>query len=293
MRVRVQEAGPGGRAVVELGEQRTRLVPLVRRAGRDHLRQLPPADPLAHHRPRRRGHDPRNRDQRIAVEHLGERPLVRGLVAVVELLLHALAQLGHQRLDVLARHERLQQPAHARELAKVRPQRLLGARVLDLHRDLAAVLPHRAVHLPDARGRGGGVVELAEPLGPAAAELLGEHPVDVAGRHRRGRVLQLRQRLPEGSRQLVRHRRLEHRQRLPELHRAALELAEHGEQLLGAARHHLGGDLVAVAAGQPATPSGRGPAGHTQGQARELGRTRCGAPGNVTHFNGLAALITS
>ena len=139
----------------------------------------------------------------------------------------------------------------------------------------------------------GVVVELAEPLGPAAAELLGEHPVDVAGRHRRGGVLQLRQRLAERARQLVRHRGLEHRQRLPELHRAALELAQHGEQLLGAARHHLRGDLVAVAAGQPTTPPGRGPAGHAQRKARELGRARCGTPGDVTHFNGLAALITS
>ena len=45
---------------------------------------------------------------------------------------------------------------------------LLRAGVLDLDRDLAAVAPHRAVHLADARRRGGGVVELAEPVAPAA-----------------------------------------------------------------------------------------------------------------------------
>ena len=293
VRIGVQEAGPGGSRVVELGQQRSGLVPLRRRTVRDDVRQLPPADPLAHHRAGRRRHHPGHRDEGIVGEHLGERALVRGLVAVVELLLHAVAQLLDQRLDVLARHQRLQQPAHARELAQVRPQRLLGTRVLDLHRDVAAVVPHGPVHLADAGGRGGRLVELAEALGPPSAELLDEHPVDVAGRHGRGGVLQLRQRLAERARQLVRHRGLEHRQRLTELHRAALELAQYGEQLLGAARHHLRGDLFAVATGQPTAPPGRGPAGHSQRKARELGRSCCCTPGDVTHFEGLAAVITS
>ena len=288
VRVGVQQPRPGGSAVVELREQRPGLVALLRRTARDHLRQFPAAHPLAHHRARRRGHHPRHGDQRVAVEDLGEGALVRRLVAVVELLLHALAQLVDQRFDVLTRHQRLQQPAHPRQLPQVRPQRLLRARVLDLDRDLAAVVPHRAVHLPDAGGRGGRVVELAKPLGPAAAELLGEHPVDVAGRHRRRGVLQLRQRLAERARQLVGHRGLEDRQRLPELHRAALELAQHGEKLLGAARHQLCGDLLTVAAGEAPAPPGRGPARDPEGKAGELGRARGGTPRDVTHFNGLA-----
>ena len=77
---------------------------------------------------------------------------------------------------------------------------------------------------------------------------------------------------------------LEHRQRLAELHRAALELAEHGEQLLGALGHELRGDLVAVAADQPAPPAAHRAPGHPEGQAGELGGAGRGAPWNVTHL---------
>ena len=73
-------------------------------------------------------------------------------------------QLGEQRLDVEAGGDRREQPGQPGQLGEVGHQRRPGARVLQLDRDLAAVGPHRAVHLADA-GRGGrGLVEVAEAV---------------------------------------------------------------------------------------------------------------------------------
>ena len=138
--------------------------------------------------------------------------------------------------------------------------------VLQLDGDLAAVPPDPAVHLPDAgRGRGG-VVEVAEPAAPPGAELLGHHPVHGRGRHRRRRVLQLGQRLAVRRRVLVRDRGLVDAQRLAELHRAALERAEHLEELLGRAALHRGRDLVAV------PPTSRWPSPSVARPAADSGR---------------------
>ena len=123
-----------------------------------------------------------------------------------------------------------------------------GARVLDLDRDLAPVRPDRAMHLADAGRRGRHVVELAEALGPGPAELLGQHPVHDRDVHRRRGLLQPGQRLAVGGRRLFGQRGFEDRQGLAELHRAALELAQHLEQLLGGAPLQLGGDVIARAA---------------------------------------------
>jgi hypothetical protein len=140
------------------------------------------------------------------------------------------------------------------------------------------------VHLADAGRGGGGFVELGEPGPPPAAELLGEHAVDVTAGHRRSGGLELDQRLAERCGVLVGDGGLEHRQRLAELHRAALELAEHGEQLLRALGHELRGDLFAVAADQPAPPAADRAPGHPEGQAGELGGAGRGAPWNITHL---------
>ena len=196
----------------------------------------------------------------------GERALRVGLQPVVELLDHPRLELGDQRLDVHAREEGGEQPGEAGELVEVGHQRGRRAGVLDLHRDVAAVAPGRAVHLADA-GRGRRlVVELLEPLPPGAAELLGEHRVHGAHRHRRRRLLQLGQRLAVGRGDLLGHRRLEDRQRLAELHRPALELPEHREQLLGGALLQLGGDGVGGPAGEPLAQAQRGAPGGPQGQ---------------------------
>ena len=83
-----------------------------------------------------------------------------GLQLVVQLLGHPVAQLRDQRLDVHAGDQRAQQPGEAAQLGEVGQQRLAGARVLHLHRDVAPVVPHGPVHLPDRGGGGRLVLEL-------------------------------------------------------------------------------------------------------------------------------------
>jgi hypothetical protein len=83
-----------------------------------------------------------------------------------------------------------------------------------------------------------------------AAELLGEHRVHGAHRHRRRRLLQLDQGLAVRAGDLLGHGGLEDGQLLAELHRPALELAEHGEQLFGGLLLQLGVDLLGRPAGQ-------------------------------------------
>src|SRR5262249_61036508 len=93
-------------------------------------------------------------------------------------------------------HEHGEQPRHAAELVEVAEERAPGARILDLYRYLAAVLPAGAVHLPD-RGRGGWlVVELRERLAPVRAEGFGEGAVHRPGGQARRRLLQLGQGRP-------------------------------------------------------------------------------------------------
>ena len=118
--------------------------------------------------------------------------------------------------------------------------------------------------LADAIGR---VVERGEPLAPLGAQLRVEHPVHLGGGQRRGLPLQFGQRLAVRLAVLLGDRGLHHRQRLADLHRAALELTEHGEQLLGGLVHQLGVDLVLAtcrstvcrspSAARPAMPTGR------------------------------------
>nr|BFE68024.1 hypothetical protein GCM10020092_013250 [Actinoplanes digitatis] len=112
-------------------------------------------------------------------------------------------------------------------------------------------LPHRAVHLADARGGGRAVVELGEQLPPVRTELLGQRLVHARHRHRRRGLLKLGQRLPVRRRHRLGHRGLEDRQGLPELHRAALELAQDAEELIGGALLDLGGDDIRGDAGHP------------------------------------------
>ena len=119
---------------------------------------------------------------------------------------------------------------------------------------------------------------------PAGAELLGHQPVHGGRRHRRRGVLQLGQRLAVGRRVLVRDRGLVDAQRLAELHRAALERAEHLEELLGGAALQFGGDLVAVPADQPLPEAEGGPPGGGQGQACQARRSAQGAPRDVCHL---------
>ncbi|SLH40852.1 Uncharacterised protein [Mycobacteroides abscessus subsp. abscessus] len=64
------------------------------------------------------------------------------------------------------------------------------------------------------------------------------------------------------------HRSFHHAQRLAELHRTALELTEHGEQLLGGLLVELSVDLGPIATGQPPAEADGGSSGDTE---RNLG----------------------
>ena len=143
-------------------------------------------DPLLDHHLRRAGHDVRDDEVRMVLIGLGERALVVGLQPVVEFHLGALDQLVDDALHVGAGGELLEHADHPLHGLQVGAQRLVGARVLDLDRDLAAVGPHRLVHLADA-GRGHRrVVERREPLPPLGAQLRVEHAVHLGRGQRRG-----------------------------------------------------------------------------------------------------------
>ena len=112
----------------------------------------------------RLGDDVGDDDERVAAEDPRQRALVLRLELVVELLADPRADLLGGRLDVEARRDLLHQPQDHPEVLHVRADRLGDAGVLDLHRDLAAVVQPRPVDLAD-RGRGHRrLVELGERL---------------------------------------------------------------------------------------------------------------------------------
>ena len=129
------------------------------------------------------------------------------------------------------------------------------------------------MNLPDACRRGRFVVERLESVAPLGSELLVEHLVYLLGRQRRGGGLELVQRLAVRLGEFLRNCRLHDAERLAQLHRAALEFAQHREQLLGRLRAQLRVDLAFVAAGELASEAHGGATGHPQGDAREFGST--------------------
>jgi hypothetical protein len=154
---------------------------------------------------------------------------------------------------------------------------------LDLDRDLATVRPLGAVHLSDRGGSRGLVVEVVELATPPRPELLGEDLVHGAGRHRRGGVLELRERRAVGSRELLGEGRLEDRQRLAELHRTALELAEDAEQLVGGASLQLGCHRLGGLAAQALAETEGGAAGDAERQPGEPGGAGDGVARKIVH----------
>ena len=202
-----------------------------------------------------------------------------GLQAVVELLDDALLQLLDDALDVDRGRDDAEQPREPGHLAQVRAQGLGRTGVLDLDGDLGAVGPRRAVHLADRRGGRRNVVERRQLLAPRGPELGLEHAVHHAGRHRGSGVLELGEGLPVRAGDLVGQRRLEDAHRLPELHRAALELAEHAEDLVGGAALHLEQDGFGRRSAEPPAHAQRRAAGESHRQRRELHTTRKSAAG--------------
>src|SRR3954470_17522903 len=283
MRVGVQQPGPHRPGEQKPHEQQPGAVTLLGRAVADDRRQWSAIDPLAHQDAVTGVHDVWHEDVGVAVVRRGEGLLRRRLEGVVELLRDASLELGEQRLHVEAGVDHCEQPRDPRQLVEVGQQRRAGARVLQLDRDFTAVLPAGAMHLPDRGGSGGNLAELRERRAPVGAQPFGEHLVHRRRGHRRRGLLQLGQRRAVGTGEVLGQRRLEHRQRLTELHRAALELAEHAEQLLSGARLQLARDkLSGAAADALAEPDGCSSC-NPQRETRKLGAARDRPPGYVAH----------
>ena len=123
----------------------------------------------------------------------------------------------------------LEHPAQQGDVAQVGLDRLGDARVLHLHRDRAAVVGDRAVHLPDRRGGDGfGVPGREDPL-RRQAQLFGDDLRGQLRAHRRHAVLQPAQRPAGGGGQAV----VDVAGHLAELHQHALHRAQGGGDVLG------------------------------------------------------------
>jgi hypothetical protein len=149
-------------------------------------------------------------------------------------------------------------------LVQVGEQCLARPRVLHLDGDLPAVVPHRAVHLSDGGRCGRFVLEFHEQVVPVLAQPFLEHGVHRAGRHRWRGLLELCECSAIRPCDLLGQRRLEDGQRLPELHRAALELAEHLEQLLRRALLQLAAHDLRRLPADPFADAPCGPSGEAE-----------------------------
>ena len=187
--VAVHHSDPRRGVEGQLEKPCTAEVALIGCALADNLRHRLALGPLAHHHLRCAADHMRDEKVRMALVGLGERPLIVGLEAVVQFHLGALDELVHHGLHVSTRRELFEhagQPAHGLEVGA---QCLIGAGVLNLDRNLAAVGPHALVYLPDA-GRGHRlIVERGEPVPPLGAQLPVEYPVHLRRRQRRGVLL--------------------------------------------------------------------------------------------------------
>ena len=169
------------------------------------------------------------------------------------------------------------------ELVEVAQQRLAGPGVLHLDRDRTAVVPDRLVHLADGGRRGGPVGELREQRAPVLTQPFGQDPVHgVRGQGRR-RLLQPGERRAVRPGDLRRQRGLEDRQHLAELHRPALELAEHLEELLGGALLDLQRDQLGGLAERALAHAEGRTSGESDGEGGELGGPCHGATGEIAH----------
>src|SRR5690606_14418553 len=129
----------------------------------------------------------------------------------------------------------------------------------------------------------GGVVEFEEFVSPVGAELVAEHLVHGRGGQRWRRLLESGQRLPVRPGQLFGQGRLEDGERLAHLHRAALELAEDGEELLGGALLNLRGDHLGGHPGDPFAETEDGPTSEAERQRGELGGPGDGSARDIAH----------
>ncbi len=275
MRVGVQQPRAARPGEQEADEPQPGGVALLLGAVRDDLGQRPAGQPFGHQHPAGVGDHARHVDVGVVRVGLGEALLGRRLQPVVQLLRHPTLQLLHHGPDLQARVGQGEDPQQLGDPVVVAQQGLAGVRVLDLDGDLPAVVPAGPVHLPDGRRRLRSLVEPVEQLPPGRAQLLGQHAVQQLDPQRRCRLLELGERGPVQRGHGRWQRRLEDREQLPHLHRAALELAEHREQLLGRTALELLGERLG---GLPEQP----PAGLDRRSPRVPER-ESGQPGRAGH----------
>ncbi|CAB4964541.1 unannotated protein [freshwater metagenome] len=210
----------------------------------DHLRQWLALEPLGDDHVGGRSEHVSNGEVGVALEGRRKGALRLALGQVVEFLDHPLLKFGDERLDIEAGRQVGEEAGEAHRITEVGHEGLSRAGVLDLHGDLAAVAPHRPVHLADGGRRGGRVVEVGKALAPVLAELVGQHSVHGGGGQRRRGVLQFGEGGAVGAGHLLGQGSLEDTHRLAHLHGPTLELAQHLEQLLGGASLNLGADRL-------------------------------------------------
>ena len=176
----------------------------------------------------------RDAHERVVAERAVHAALVLRLDLVVELVGDALAQLGEQRLGVHPRRHPLEQRHEQLHVAQVGLDRLGDARVLDLDRDVVALVRRRAVDLADRRGGDRALVERREVLVERAAEVaLGDLAHVLEGDLRRA-VAQRRQALLELlALALGDEVEVDGGEHLADLHRRALHLPELLDELVG------------------------------------------------------------
>ena len=171
MRVAVHHLQPARRIVGQLEQPGAHQVTLLLGALSDDHRHRDAFDPLLDHDLRRAGDDVRDDEIRMSLIGFRERALVVCLEPVIQLHLGALDQFVDDALHVGAGGELLEHLDHALHRLQVGAKCLVGARVLDLDRNLATVGPHRLVHLADAGRRHRDVFERRESLAPLRAQL--------------------------------------------------------------------------------------------------------------------------
>ena len=123
-------------------------------------------------------------------EDARERPLVLGLELVVELLFDALGDLAADRLRIHSRGDPLGEAQDQSEVLHVGAHGGGDARVLDLDRDIPAVLEPGPVDLADRGGRDRLLVEALEHLVDRIVELVLDHLAHLLEGDRRRRVAQ-------------------------------------------------------------------------------------------------------
>ena len=222
------------------------------------------------------------RDVRVAGERLGERPLRRpppaGSRAPRRPGPCSSASSGlTSRPGISTPNSRPAGPSWLKSLSSACPAP--GYWILTA--TVAPVVPDRPVHLADRGRRGRLVVELAGTRAPVRAQLLGQHRCTVAAGSGGADSCSLVSAARYGAGDLLGQRRLEDRQRLAELHRAALELAEHLEELLGGALLDLGGDDLGGCAADPLAEARASPGRRPRAAAPRAWRS--GSPPSGAH----------